>query len=301
MRALGGVRDADQAGDRLIHHANIRSNLAFMKSVVEGGRAMVLDLALLYDHLEAAKSSSERDHLRRLVQFYSPVTTAFLAEFSTRVVSTGLQIFGGHGYICGNGMEQLLRDATAMKAYQGTVEVLSRDFFWARVVQPFTREINELERNIRVMCRPLMIRVDAIGKFARRLWVLQKEWMVQRNVITIASKDAKNAVPAGADDFTLASGLVIAATCWLRIAVAAKHQIQCGNDQDGYYTTKLQMCEFFFSRVLPMANGLLRTAAGDSLTLMNVEHTVPRDSFFEIPQVILAHMDAVPPSPKKRK
>lgn len=55
---------------------------------------------------------------------------AFLSDMGSECANLGLQIFGGHGYIRDNGMEQYVRDARICQIYEGTNGVQDS---WSRV------------------------------------------------------------------------------------------------------------------------------------------------------------------------
>lgn len=46
-----------------------------------------------------------------MLDLKTPILKGFLTELGNEAASLGMQVWGGHGYIKDNGMEQIYRDA----------------------------------------------------------------------------------------------------------------------------------------------------------------------------------------------
>ena len=51
-------------------------------------------------------------------------------------MNLSIQMFGGHGFICEHGMEQIARDARISTLYEGTTDIHALDLL--RLVKPYT-------------------------------------------------------------------------------------------------------------------------------------------------------------------
>jgi alkylation response protein AidB-like acyl-CoA dehydrogenase len=52
--------------------------------------------------------------------FMTPILKGFLTEMGTEAASTGIQLYGGHGYIKSNKQEQVYRDVRISAIWEGT-------------------------------------------------------------------------------------------------------------------------------------------------------------------------------------
>jgi alkylation response protein AidB-like acyl-CoA dehydrogenase len=58
--------------------------------------------------------------------FMTPIVKGFLTETGIEAASMGIQIFGGHGYIKGNRVEQIYRDVRIAAIWEGTTQIQVR-------------------------------------------------------------------------------------------------------------------------------------------------------------------------------
>ena len=61
----------------------------------------------------------------------TPIVKAFYDRYRFEVANIGMQVFGGHGYIRENGMEQYVRDARIAQIYEGTNGIQALDLVGA--------------------------------------------------------------------------------------------------------------------------------------------------------------------------
>jgi hypothetical protein len=234
---------------------NVRQNLLFSKAVAEGGRALLIDVGRMLDLHAAAPTPEAAQALDNEIGFYTPIAKACLTEWGTEAASRALQVWGGHGYINGNGMEQILRDSRIGTIYEGTTGVQAMDFIGRKVLsskggnqaQKFGQRVNKLARSHLFSSGPL-------GTYGRQLWLMQKKWRIATTKIGLMAQKNHDAVAAASEDFLMYSGYLTLGYYWLRMAEAAQKKVAAGQDRDGFYQTKLDTCEFVFTRVLPRAD-----------------------------------------------
>ncbi|KAK7195015.1 acyl-CoA dehydrogenase [Novymonas esmeraldas] len=254
MRALSGAKEPEKAADRIIAHANVRQNLLFAKAVAEGGRALLLDVGRLLDLHAAAPSAAAAEALDQEIGFYTPIAKACLTEWGVEAASRSLQVWGGHGYIRGNGMEQILRDSRIGTIYEGTTGVQALDFIGRKVLS--TKGGNQAKRfgqRVNKLAWSHMFSSGALGRHARQLWLMQKQWRIATARIGLMAVKNRDAAAASSEDFLMYSGYMTLGYYWLRMAEVAQRKVAAGQDADGFYQTKLDTCEFVFTRILPRA------------------------------------------------
>ncbi len=104
----------------IIDHPDIRRNLLFMKTVVEGCRRLVLQTALYIDMSKAVDDEKEREYYQDLVEILTPICKPYATDMGFRVAETAVQTMGGYGYIKDYSVEQYLRDIKVACIYEGT-------------------------------------------------------------------------------------------------------------------------------------------------------------------------------------
>lgn len=254
MRALSGAKFPDKVADPIIVHPNVRHNILFAKAIAEAGRAFIFDIARLLDNYEAATDAAKKKAIDEEIGFYTPIAKACLTEWGLESASNGVQVFGGHGFIKGNGMEQILRDARISTLYEGTTGVQALDFIGRKVLKSKTNEPVRFGGRVNALCKELFFAKGPLGSHARKLWVMQKQWRIGTARVGINAMSDMENVGASSQDFLMYSGYLVLGYYWLRMAAVAQKKIAAGKDADGFYQAKVDTCNFFFARVLPRAD-----------------------------------------------
>ncbi|CBZ28625.1 putative acyl-CoA dehydrogenase [Leishmania mexicana MHOM/GT/2001/U1103] len=254
MRALGGTKEPEMVADRIICHANVRQNVLFAKAIAEGGRALLLDVGRLLDLHAAAPDAATAEALDHEIGFYTPIAKACVTEWGVEAASRLLQVWGGHGYIKGNGMEQILRDSRIGTIYEGTTGVQALDFIGRKVLS--TKGGNQAKRfgkRVSKLAWAHMLSTGALGRYGRQLWLMQKQWRIVTTRIGLMALKNRDAAAASSEDFLMYTGYMTLGYYWLRMAEVAQRRVAAGQDADGFYQTKLDTCEYVFTRILPRA------------------------------------------------
>ncbi|MBL8323508.1 MAG: acyl-CoA dehydrogenase family protein, partial [Rubrivivax sp.] len=111
MRSLSGPKAKDKPADPIIVHPDVRKMLLTARAYAEGGRALAIYCALLIDKMLSTDDEDERKEAADLTALLTPIVKAFITDNGWIATSHCMQVFGGHGYIAGAGMEQFVRDA----------------------------------------------------------------------------------------------------------------------------------------------------------------------------------------------
>jgi acyl-CoA dehydrogenase len=175
-------------------------------------------------------------------------------------------VFGGHGYIAENGMEQFVRDARISMIYEGANGVQALDLVGrklprdgGRALQAFMGEVSGYikehgeDKDMAAYVAPLK---QALGELQQAtMWFLQN-----------ALGNPDNA-GAGATDYMELFGLVALGYMWCQIADAAKKKA-AGNGAADRMGQKLAVGRFFMERMLPeTTTHLARIKAGAASTM----------------------------------
>ena len=150
-RSLTGAKFPDKPADPLIVHPDIRRMLLTMRAYTEGARALAAWVAMAEDKANRLPDSAadEREANDDLVGLMTPIVKAMLTDNAYLVSNLGMQIFGGHGYIHDNGMEQLARDVRITQLYEGANGIQALDLVGrklpkdgGRALQAFFAEVS---------------------------------------------------------------------------------------------------------------------------------------------------------------
>jgi alkylation response protein AidB-like acyl-CoA dehydrogenase len=263
MRSLSGTKNPDKPADAIIHHAGVKHQVLYCKAIAEAGRALVMDMARLQDLIDAAKTPEEAKKLDNELGVLTPIAKGFLTEAGCEAAYNAQQTYGGHGFIQGNGVEQIARDARIATLYEGTTGVQALDLIGRKVLMSKTGDFSKLLGRIGALAQQNALGTGPINRCARKLFTSQlKLKMTQGAIMLNASRD-KDAVGACATDFLMASGYLVIGWYWLRMATAAKVHVDAGNDSDGFYQGKIDTCDYYFRRIFPRINTHLDIASSD--------------------------------------
>src|SRR6201988_3868692 len=118
-RAISGTKAPDKPADPIIVHPDVRRTLLTIRAFNEAARAMVVWTALKSDVAHRSSDPKDRQEADDHMGLMTPVLKAFLTETGFANAVQAQQMYGGHGYIAEQGMEQFVRDARIAMIYEG--------------------------------------------------------------------------------------------------------------------------------------------------------------------------------------
>lgn len=253
-RVQGGRPDAPPVP--IAAHADVQRMLLTMRARTQAMRALVFHAAGCLDLAHAAAEAEVRDTARALAELLLPVCKTAGAEAAFEVASLAVQVFGGHGYVSDNGVEQILRDSRVMAIYEGTSGIQSLDLLTRKVL----RDDGRRYRALLVAMRDDLARwgghaslADVAGPLAASIVRLEACTDLLRERV----REAPRAVEWAATDYLQLMALVAGAWMWLRMAAAADG----ASDADA---GRRRLARFYCAWLLPqMAVHEARIALGD--------------------------------------
>ncbi len=266
MRALTGAKNPEQTADPIIVHPDVRRLLLTQRSFVEGSRALNLYTAKLFDELEYSTNPERKKQCQSLLDLLTPICKGFSTEMGWECVNHGLQVFGGHGYIRENGMEQFVRDARAAAIYEGTTGIQALDLLARKVLANNVETLKIFTDEIMQFCSDNKNHETA-GKMIAQLKASTQSWL--SITLEIGGSAMKNPDELGAAsvDYLMYSGYVTLAYFWARMAKASSDKEQ----QTPFTQAKQHTAQFYFDRILPRTISLEKTILAGSHSLMNMD------------------------------
>src|ERR1700754_3828374 len=265
-RSLTGAKAPDKPADPIIVHPDVRRTLLTIRAFNEAARAMVVWPSLKSDLAHRSSDPKDRqdadDHMGLMTPIMKGVMTG--TGFANTVMAQ--QMYGGHGYIAEQGMEQFVRDARISMLYEGANGVQALDLVGrklpregGRAIMAFFTEVSAFAKEnagneaMKPYITPLMAAVGHLQQATT--------WLMQN---ALAKPDNAG---AAATDYMELFGLVTFAYMWARMAKVAQDKIAASGSTP-YLNTKLVTGKFFMERMLPETSAhLARLQTGSDTTM----------------------------------
>ena len=269
-RSLTGAKEPQEKADPLIVHPDVRRMLMEAKALTEGLRALALWGGLMVDLSHEAETEAERQASDDIVGLLTPVIKGYGTDKGFQVAVDMQQIWGGHGYIAENGMEQFVRDARIAMIYEGANGVQAMDLVGRKLAQNGGRAVQAFFALVDAECAAAKGNeqlADLAGRLEKANGELKAAtlWFMQN-----ALADPDNA-GAGAYAYMNIVGIVAVGLMWLRMASASAEGLAAGSGDARFYQAKLTTARFFAERFLPDAGALRRKIEAGAGAMMALD------------------------------
>jgi len=264
-RAPTGAVDTGAPADPLIVQPDVRRMLMDARSHIEGLRALAYWGALQVDLAHHGASSEVREEAEDLIGLLTPVIKGFGSDCGFRSAVDMQQIWGGHGYIAENGMDQFVRDARIAMIYEGANGVQAMDLVGRKITAHDGRALRRFIGIARDACAGAD---PALAQLARALSRALDDLDAATAALLKAAGKDRNAAGAGSYAYMTMLGIVAVGWMWLRMAGIAQARLAQGNGNASLYEAKLQCARHFAQRRLPEAAFLLSQIEAGPDTLM---------------------------------
>ncbi len=254
---LPGARDPRAPQVPIVEHADVRRMLLRQKAIVEGGLALLVQVARYSDVAEHDPDAAARQRAQRLLDLLTPVAKSFPAERGFEANALALQVHGGYGYSSEYLPEAWLRDQKLNSIHEGTTGIHGLDLLGRRVFADgaFLALADEFKAAV----------ADARTVALPRVWFDQFELAVgtiAELTVELARRgqagEAEFMVRHSADYLDLFSTVVVTWQ-WLRQATVAARALQAANAEDrSFYEGKLCAAQYWFATELPRIDHLVR-------------------------------------------
>ncbi|ABD86308.1 acyl-CoA dehydrogenase C-terminal domain-containing protein [Rhodopseudomonas palustris] len=248
-RSLTGAKATDKPADPIIVHPDIRRTLLTIRAFNEAARAMVVWTALKGDVAHRSEDAKERQAADDHMGLMTPVLKGVLTDVGFANAVSAQQVWGGHGYIADNGMEQFVRDARIAMIYEGANGIQALDLVGRKLPRDGGRAVMAFFAEVAAFAK--QHGADAamqpfVAPLSRALGDLQKAttWLMMN---AMAQPDNAG---AGATDYMKLFGMVGFGYMWAKMVKVAQDKI-AASGATPYLTSKLTTGRFFMERMLP--------------------------------------------------
>jgi alkylation response protein AidB-like acyl-CoA dehydrogenase len=269
-RALTGAKNPSGPADPIIVFPDVRRLLIASRAFVEGARALAMYVSYLFEVARESPNEQEREEAADLSQLFTPVIKAYFTDKGFEAANASMQVFGGHGYIRDNGMEQFVRDARINQVYEGANGIQALDLVARKMtakggratlaffgkLEAFIKE-NEGDAEMAPFVAPLKTGYGRLGEAAG--WLMQNA--------------AKNYDHAGAASYDILNifGTVTLAWMWAQMAKLSLAKLKAGTEKQDFYKRKLTLARYWMEREVPMTAAWLERAKAGADGLMELD------------------------------
>jgi hypothetical protein len=179
------------------------------------------------------------------------------------------QVWGGHGYIAENGMDQFVRDARIAMIYEGANGVQAMDLVGRKLALNGGRAIQRLFAVIDAECaedstdETVKLVAERLGKATGHLKAATM-WFMQHAIAD------RNAVGAGAYAYMTLTGVVSLGLMWLRMAKVSAAALGREGADKAFYEAKLLCAKHWALRFAPQAGSLRYEVEAGAETVMGL-------------------------------
>ncbi len=273
-RALAGPAEPQEKADTLFVHPDVRRMLMDAKAYTEGLRALCLWGALQVELAHKQPDEADRQMADDLLGLLTPVIKGYGTDKGYDTATNMQQIWGGHGYIVENGMEQFVRDARIAMIYEGANGVQAMDLVGRKLAMNGGRAIQAFFALVDSECAAAKgdaVLADLAGRLEKANGELKAAtlWFMHNGMAN------PNNVGAGAHHYMHITGIVSLGLMWLRMAKVSAEALAGGASDKAFYEAKLVTARYYGERFTPDAGALRRKIEAGAETMM----TLPVEAF----------------------
>ena len=239
----------------IVQHPDIRRMLISMKSYVEGMRSLIYYVGNCLDLQKVSDSPEEKEKLQGIIDVLIPIAKGYVTDRAFDVCSTGMQIYGGYGFIEEYPQAQLLRDCKITQIYEGTNGIQAMDLLGRKLGMKKGKPVMDLLGEIQAVIAQAK-EIDelktlaedlekAVAKFGEVAMFLGKTAMSEKVLSAFAA----------AHPFMEITGDITMAWMLLWRAVIAAGKVDGKKKDKNFYIGQMKSAEYFIDTIIPITFG----------------------------------------------
>lgn len=269
LRALSGPACPEKPADPIIVHADVRRMLLTQKAIAEGGRAFIYYLQQQADLARHSPLEDERRVAERLLGLLTPIAKGVLTELGVEAANHGIQVFGGHGFIAENAVEQIARDARITTIWEGTTGIQALDLLGRKILGSDGMALADMTDRITTYCEAHGENQELL-RFTGALRRLVTEWKQLTRTLLERARSDREEIGAASVDYLMYSGYVVLGYFWGLMAATALRKLSGPDPDRGFHEAKLGCANFYFDRLLPRTGMHLQCMLSGAASVMTM-------------------------------
>jgi alkylation response protein AidB-like acyl-CoA dehydrogenase len=255
----------------ILHHADVRRNLATMRALTQGARALALFTAGALDRAKRHPDAAEAAKAQALVDLMIPIVKAWSTDQGIRVSSLGVQVHGGAGYIEQTGAAQHYRDARIFAIYEGTNGIQAIDLVGRKIQRDEGRAMRALIETMAANLAEFGVAGEDLPALHDRLMPALQRLGSGTDYILMAGKTDPNLALAVAQPYLNLCGTIIAGWLLAKAALAASRRLAAGQGDTEFLRAKIAMARFYADNILAESAGHLAQINGGAQSLLAID------------------------------
>ncbi|MGB9499481.1 MAG: acyl-CoA dehydrogenase, partial [Dissulfuribacterales bacterium] len=263
-RDLADFANHEAPSVTIIHHPDVRRNLLWMKSYVDGMRSFFYYMASCRTKALLAESEEEREKFNDMFELLTPLIKDYLSVHGHEVCIQAMQVYGGAGYCKDYPVEQYARDCKITSVFEGTSGIQAMDLLGRKLGmkkgQVFINFLTEIHKTI-ADAKAVDDLVDLAGKLEIAVNRLGEIAMhMGENAMSLQFRTAfAHSLP-----FLETVGDIIMGWMLLWRAVIAFRHLSGGSKKKdaAFYQGQIKTAEFFIRTLIPVTMGKLDAIKG---------------------------------------
>ena len=274
-KSLLEFMNPDSKSVSIINHPDVRRQLMMMKVNIEGMRSLLYFVQYCADMARHAPTQEEKEKYDGFVEVLTPIAKGYVTDRSFEICSTGMQIYGGYGYIEEYPISQLLRDCRITLIYEGTNGIQAMDLLGRKLGLKKGKPIMDLfgamqksvaEAKAIPELENMTVKVEeAINKLAEVAIHMGQ---------TAMSEKALNAF-ANAHPFQDATGDITMVWMLLWRATIAAQKLEKAKKKDkSFYEGIIKSLQFYVDTQLPITLGRFNALMNTSSAAIDIDENM---------------------------
>lgn len=256
-RDLADFADHSAPSVPIIKHPDVRRNLLWMKSYVDGMRSFFYYMTRLRTLADISESGEDRERCNDLYSMLTPVVKDYMAVKGHDVCIQAIQLFGGAGYTKDYLVEQYARDCKITSIYEGTSGIQALDMVGRKLGMKdgtvFMNFLGEIQKTVDQADRvdQLSDLANDVGAAAKRLG----EAALQLGTKAM-SPEFKTAFAHSLPFLHVVGDMIMAwMLLWRALTASEKLAEQPKKKDISFYEGQIKTAEFFIRTELPATMG----------------------------------------------
>jgi alkylation response protein AidB-like acyl-CoA dehydrogenase len=233
----------------IAQHPDVARMLMTMKSFATGQRALGYLIAALFDKSEHSTDKAEKAAAESRIALLTPIFKAFATEQANTMTGTGIQVFGGMGFVEETGVAQYMRDARITTIYEGTTGVQGSDLLFRKIRMDKGAALTQLLEEIDAVAAEL----GANAELEKLGQDLSAAAAAVRDAIPALLAEEADLLQLNAGAVPILDALGFLLTAWQLGEIALKATVQQSNDPE-FFGNMIALAKFYNAHQLPQVN-----------------------------------------------